>query len=68
MNVLKIVILSLALLRSPLFLVIGALALVSFYSAEIDVSNDNDISIKDLGDLARFDDSHSPDPDRSWHG
>lgn len=38
MTVLKIVILSLALLRSPLFLVIGGLALVSFYSADIDVS------------------------------
>ena len=38
MNILKIIILSLALLRSPLFLVIGALALVSFFSADIDVS------------------------------
>ncbi len=38
MNVLKIVILILALFRSPLFLVIGALALVSFYSADIDIS------------------------------
>jgi tripartite ATP-independent transporter DctM subunit len=38
MSVLKILILSLALLRSPLFLVIGSLALVSFYSAGIDVS------------------------------
>ncbi len=38
MNVLKILILILALFRSPLFLVIGALALVSFYSADIDIS------------------------------
>jgi len=38
MNALKIVILILALFRSPLFLVIGALALVSFYSADIDIS------------------------------
>jgi C4-dicarboxylate transporter DctM subunit len=38
MNVLKILILGLALIRSPLFLVIGALALLSFYSADIDVS------------------------------
>ena len=38
MTALKIIILSLALLRSPLFLVIGALALVSFYNADIDVS------------------------------
>jgi len=38
MSALKIVILLLALLRSPLFLVIGALALVSFYGADIDVS------------------------------
>lgn len=38
MTALKIIILSLALLRSPLFLVIGALALVSFYKADIDVS------------------------------
>ncbi|MBU1566563.1 MAG: TRAP transporter large permease subunit [Proteobacteria bacterium] len=38
MSALKIFILALALLRSPLFLVIGALALLSFYSAEIDIS------------------------------
>ncbi len=38
MNILKLVILCLALLRSPLFLVIGALALLSFYHADIDVS------------------------------
>jgi tripartite ATP-independent transporter DctM subunit len=38
MNILKIVILLLALLRSPLFLVIGALALISFYAADIDIS------------------------------
>lgn len=38
MTVLKIIILSLALFRTPLFLVIGALALVSFYSADIDIS------------------------------
>lgn len=38
MNFLKLLILSLALLRSPLFLVIGALALLSFYSADIDIS------------------------------
>jgi tripartite ATP-independent transporter DctM subunit len=38
MNALKIFILILALFRSPLFLVIGALALVSFYSADIDIS------------------------------
>jgi tripartite ATP-independent transporter DctM subunit len=38
MNALKIVILILALFRSPLFLVIGALALVSFFSADIDIS------------------------------
>lgn len=38
MTVLKIIILSLALFRTPLFLVIGALALISFYSADIDIS------------------------------
>ncbi|MGW8195160.1 MAG: TRAP transporter large permease subunit, partial [Desulforhopalus sp.] len=38
MNVLKFVIFCLALFRTPLFLVIGALALLSFYSADIDVS------------------------------
>ncbi len=38
MNVLKITILCLALFRSPLFLVIGSLALLSFYSADIDIS------------------------------
>lgn len=38
MTVLKLFILALALLRSPLFLVIGALALLSFYSAGIDIS------------------------------
>lgn len=38
MNALKIVILCLALLRSPLFLVIGALALLSFHGADIDIS------------------------------
>jgi tripartite ATP-independent transporter DctM subunit len=38
MTLLKILILCLALFRSPLFLVIGALALLSFYSAGIDVS------------------------------
>ena len=38
MTGLKLCILALALLRSPLFLVIGALALLSFYAAEIDIS------------------------------
>ncbi len=38
MNVLKIAIFCLALFRSPLFLVIGSLALLSFYSADIDIS------------------------------
>jgi C4-dicarboxylate transporter DctM subunit len=38
MSFLKIIIFALALLRTPLFLVIGALALVSFYSADIDIS------------------------------
>ncbi len=38
MSTLKILILVLALFRSPLFLVIGALALLSFYSAGIDIS------------------------------
>jgi len=38
MNALKIVTLILALLRAPLFLVISALALISFHAAEIDIS------------------------------
>ena len=38
MNTLKILILCLALFKSPLFLVISALALLSFYSADIDIS------------------------------
>jgi len=38
MNLLKLLIILLALFRSPLFLVIGALALISFYSVEIDIS------------------------------
>lgn len=38
MNILKILVLLLALFRSPLFLVIGALALLSFVSADIDIS------------------------------
>ena len=38
MNILKILILILALFRSPLFLVISALALLSFYTADIDIS------------------------------
>lgn len=38
MNLLKIITLALALLRTPLFLVIAALALISFYSADIDIS------------------------------
>jgi tripartite ATP-independent transporter DctM subunit len=38
MNILKILILCLALVRTPLFLVIGALALLSFFSADIDIS------------------------------
>jgi C4-dicarboxylate transporter, DctM subunit len=38
MSIVKILILALTLMRSPLFLVIGALALLSFYSAEIDIS------------------------------
>lgn len=38
MNLLKLFTLILALLRAPLFLVISALALLSFYSAEIDIS------------------------------
>lgn len=38
MNILKILILCLALFRTPLFLVIGAFALLSFYSADIDIS------------------------------
>jgi tripartite ATP-independent transporter DctM subunit len=38
MNALKILILCLALFKTPLFLVIGAFALLSFYSADIDIS------------------------------
>jgi C4-dicarboxylate transporter DctM subunit len=38
MNALKVITLVLALLRAPLFLVISALALISFYAAEIDIS------------------------------
>ena len=38
MNTLKVITLILALLRTPLFLVISALALISFYAAEIDIS------------------------------
>ncbi len=38
MNALKVITLILALLRTPLFLVISALALISFYAAEIDIS------------------------------
>jgi len=38
MNALKVVTLILALLRAPLFLVISALALISFHAAEIDIS------------------------------
>ena len=38
MNILKILILLLALCRAPLFLVIGAFALLSFASADIDIS------------------------------
>jgi C4-dicarboxylate transporter DctM subunit len=38
MNVLKLFIFILALFRSPLFLIIGALALLSFYSADINIS------------------------------
>ena len=38
MNLLKIVAILLALLGSPLFVVISALALLSFYSVEIDLS------------------------------
>ncbi len=38
MNILKAITIFLALLRAPLFLVISALALLSFYSAEIDIS------------------------------
>ncbi|TKB11777.1 TRAP transporter large permease [Desulforhopalus sp. IMCC35007] len=38
MNLLKVIIVALALLRTPLFLVISALALISFYSADIDIS------------------------------
>lgn len=38
MSIVKIIIFCLALLRTPLFIVIGALALISFYSADIDIS------------------------------
>jgi C4-dicarboxylate transporter DctM subunit len=38
MTILKIIIFCLALLRTPLFLIIGSLAILSFYSADIDVS------------------------------
>ncbi|WP_457576820.1 TRAP transporter large permease [Desulfomarina sp.] len=38
MNILKILVLILALLRTPLFLIISALALLSFSSADIDIS------------------------------
>lgn len=38
MTILKALILILALLRTPLFLVIGALALLSFYHADIDIA------------------------------
>ncbi len=38
MNILKVITLILALLRTPLFLVISALALISFHAAEIDIS------------------------------
>ena len=38
MNILKLFILTLALLGSPLFIVIAAIALLSFYSVEIDIS------------------------------
>ena len=38
MSLLKIIIFALALLRTPLFLVIAALALLSFYTADIDIS------------------------------
>ncbi len=38
MNILKVITLILALLRAPLFLVISALALISFHAAEIDIS------------------------------
>jgi C4-dicarboxylate transporter DctM subunit len=38
MNTIKLIVVVLALFRAPLFLVIGALALVSFYSADIDIS------------------------------
>lgn len=38
MNILKIAILGLALLGSPLFIVISAVALLSFYSVDIDIS------------------------------
>ncbi len=38
MTILKIIIFFLALLRTPLFIVIGGLALLSFYTADIDIS------------------------------
>ena len=38
MTVMKVIIFFLAVLRTPLFLVIGGLALLSFYSADIDIS------------------------------
>lgn len=38
MSIFKIIIFLLALLKTPLFLIIGALALISFYSADIDIS------------------------------
>jgi len=38
MNILKVTALILALLKAPLFLVISAFALLSFYSADIDIS------------------------------
>lgn len=38
MNILKILILALTLLGSPLFIVISAVALLSFYSVDIDIS------------------------------
>lgn len=38
MSLLKIIIFCLALLRTPLFLIISAIALVSFYTADIDIS------------------------------
>ena len=38
MTILKVLALILALLKTPLFLVISALALLSFYSVDIDIS------------------------------